>query len=85
MTTKLQKFERLAEKRVSDAIKKLRLIGNLSNKNNYSYTDDHVKQLLEALEAEMRILKGRFREEAYAKTLGFAFKTKKNDKGKEED
>lgn len=85
MTTKLQKFERLAEKRVSDAIKKLRLIGNLSNKNNYSYTDDHVKQLLEALEAEMRILKGRFREEADANTLGFAFKTKKNDKGKEED
>ncbi len=60
MTEKLQKFERLAEKRVSDAIKKLRLIGNLSNKNNYSYTEDHVKQLVEALETEMRILKGRF-------------------------
>lgn len=80
MTEKVQKFERLAEKRVSEAIKKLRLIGNLSNKNNYSYTDDHIKQLIEALETEMRILKSRFREEAADKALGFAFKTRKNDR-----
>lgn len=85
MIKKLEKFERLAEKRVSDAIRKLRLIGNLSNKNNYSYTEDHVKQLLDALETEMRILKGRFREESAAKAASFSFKTKKNDRGKQED
>jgi uncharacterized protein YeeX (DUF496 family) len=73
------KFERLAEKRVSDAIKKLRLIGNLSNKHNYSYTDEHVQQIIKALESEMQLLKGRFRDETDSKSFGFFFKTKKNE------
>lgn len=72
------KFERLAEKRVSDAIKKLRLIGNLSNKHNYSYSDDHVQQIIKALDSEMQLLKSRFREETDAKSFGFSFKMKKH-------
>lgn len=73
------KFERLAEKRVSDAIKKLHLIGNLSNKHNYSYTDDHVQQIVRALESEMQLLKSRFKEETDTKSFGFSFKPKKNE------
>ena len=76
---KATKFERLAEKRVSDAIKKLRLIGNLSNKHNYAYTDEHVQQIIKALDAEMQLLKSRFREETDTKSFGFSFKTKKNE------
>ncbi len=76
---KEEKFERLAEKRVSDAIKKLRLIGNLSNKNNYSYTDGHVQQILKALESEMQLLKIRFKEETDTKSFGFSFKSRKNE------
>lgn len=76
---KEEKFERLAEKRVSDAIKKLRLIGNLSNKNNYSYTDAHVQQILKALESEMQLLRIRFKEETDTKSFGFSFKSKKNE------
>ena len=76
---KATKFERLAEKRVSDAIKKMRLIGNLSNKHNYAYTDEHVQQIIKALDAEMQLLKGRFREETDTKSFGFSFKTKKNE------
>jgi len=76
---KASKFERLAEKRVSDAIKKLRLIGNLSNKHNYSYSDDHVQQIIRALDSEMQLMKSRFREETDVKAFGFSFKTKKNE------
>ncbi len=76
---KASKFKRLAEKRVSDAIKKLRLIGNLSNKHNYTYSDDHVQQIIRALDAEMQLLKSRFREETDTKSFGFSFKTKKNE------
>jgi hypothetical protein len=61
MSEKMHKFERLAEKRVNEAIKKLRLIGNLSNKNNYEYTDKHVKKVLEVLESEVRLLKMKFK------------------------
>ena len=33
------RFERLAERRVTEVLRKMRLIGNLSNKRNYTYTD----------------------------------------------
>lgn len=78
MSSKLEKFERLAERRVSVVIKKLRLIGNLSNKNNYSYTDNHVKQIIDAIEAELHLLKSRFKEETTKKSTGFFFKSKRH-------
>ena len=71
---KASRFERLAERRVTEAIKKMRLIGNLSNRHNYSYTDEHVKQILEALEGELRQVKARFRQETSAQSDGFSFK-----------
>jgi len=54
------KFVELAEKRVSRAIKDIRLIGNLSNKSNYSYTDEDVRKIIRALEGEVKKLKQRF-------------------------
>jgi len=73
MDDKNQRFERLAEKRVTETIKKMRLIGNLANKRNYAYTDDHVKQIMDALENEMRLLKGRFKEETSELSSQFRF------------
>ncbi len=55
-----ERFVELAEKRVTRAIKNLRLIGNLSNRSNYSYTNDDVKKIISALESELRNLKRRF-------------------------
>ena len=55
-----EKFVSLGEKRVTKAIKDLRLIGNLSNKSNYSYTEKDVKKIISALENEVRNLKRRF-------------------------
>jgi hypothetical protein len=71
---KASRFERLAERRVTETIKKIRLIGNLSNRHNYSYTEEHVKQILEALEAELRQVKARFRQETSSPSNGFSFK-----------
>lgn len=76
MSEKMHKFERLAEKRVNEAIKKLRLIGNLSNKNNYEYTEKHVKRVLEALESEVKFLKMKFKGEDLESAI-FKFDTKK--------
>lgn len=47
---KIEKFEVLAEKRMTEIIKKIRLLGNLSNKSNYNYTDKHVKEIMKTLE-----------------------------------
>lgn len=57
---KRDKFIKLAENRVLRAIKDIRLIGNLSNKNNYSYTEKDISKIISVLEQEVKLLKTRF-------------------------
>lgn len=71
---KSSRFERLAERRVTETIKKMRLVGNLANRHNYSYTEEHVKQIVDALEVELRQLKARFRQGTSAQTQAFSFR-----------
>ena len=66
-----EKFVTLAEKRVTKAIKDLRLIGNLSNKSNYSYTEQDVKKIIVALDAEIKSLKMRFESDKGSKEVAF--------------
>jgi hypothetical protein len=54
------KFVILAEKRVRRALKDLKLIGNLSNRSNYSYTDDDAKKIFRALQNGVNEVKARF-------------------------
>ena len=75
MSEKMHKFERLAEKRVNEVLKKLRLVGNLSNKNNYEYTDRHIKKILDVLESEVKVLKLKFRGDD-SDLASFSFNTK---------
>ena len=60
MSDKREKFVELAEKRVTRAIKDLRLIGNLSNKNNYAYTESDVQKIISHLDQEVKLLKAKF-------------------------
>ena len=69
-----ERFERLAERRVTEVVKKMRLVGNLANRRNYTYTEEHVKQILDALEAEMRLVKAKFRQETAVQSQGFSFR-----------
>lgn len=57
-----EKFVELAEKRVTRVLKDLRLVGNLANKGNYSYTEEDVKRIYQAVEGEMKNLKRRFED-----------------------
>lgn len=72
--SKSQKFRRLAERRATEIINKIRLIGNLSDKKNYDYTDDQIRQLFDALEGEIRLCKGRFKSADATTTNKFTFK-----------
>ncbi|RKQ17495.1 hypothetical protein [Ureibacillus endophyticus] len=74
--SKREKFEELGEKRMNEAIKKIRLIGNLSNKNNYDYTDEHVKAIINTLEMEIQLLKSKFKQEQIPE-INFTFNNKK--------
>ena len=55
------KFIELANMRVARAIKDLRLIGNLSNRRNYDYSDVESKRIVKTLEVEIEDLKAKFR------------------------
>ena len=55
-----EKFARLATKRVNSAIKAINLIGNLSNKSNYDYSDEDVTKIFKALQGELNACKKRF-------------------------
>ena len=60
MKDKSERFVALADKRVPRAIHELRLIGNLANTHNYTYTQEQAQRIITALEQEVKLLKGRF-------------------------
>lgn len=72
--TKSEKFERIAQRRVTELVAKIRLIGNLSDKRNYDYTEGHVRQIFDALESEVRACKGKFRSVESSTPSSFSFK-----------
>lgn len=55
-----QKFVELANKRVSKALHDIQLIGNLSNKSNYHYTDNDIAKIFKALNDELKVCRKRF-------------------------
>jgi hypothetical protein len=64
---------------MNELIDKFRLVGNLADKRNYSYSDEQAKQIVKALEEEIRTLKAKF-SSIEQKEKSFSFKLdKKND------
>ena len=47
--TKAQKFTRLAENRTNTVLNNLRLLKQISNKNNYEYTDVQRQKIFSAI------------------------------------
>jgi len=54
------KFVNLAKKRVSRALKDIQLIGNLSNRSNYDYTENDVAKIIKALTDEVSACRKKF-------------------------
>lgn len=71
MRDKRQKFVELAEARVNRAIRDLRLIGNLSNRSSYAYSDEDVRKVFRALQRELDAAKSRFGGEGNSREEGF--------------
>jgi hypothetical protein len=58
-TGKREKFVELAENRTRNAIKAIRVIGKLGNKNAYHFDDSDVQKIARALTKEIDALKAR--------------------------
>lgn len=57
---KTERFKKVAEARTNRIIDQLRLLGNCSNKSNYQYSDEDVKKIFQAIEAELKNTKTKF-------------------------
>lgn len=55
-----RKFVDLAQNRVSKALKDIQLIGNLSNRSNYDYTEEDVAKIMKALSDELSACRKKF-------------------------
>lgn len=60
MRDKRSRFVELAEARVTRATQTLRLIGNLSNLNNYTYSETDAQKILAKLDGELKLLRAKF-------------------------
>lgn len=62
MESKKERFKRIVENRTNKIISMIDLLGNCSNKNNYEYTDEDVKNIFNAIESSLKISKMKFNE-----------------------
>lgn len=58
--TSAERFKRLAEARVTKTIRDIRLIGNLSNRNNYAYSAADIDKIFKALDRELKTARTKF-------------------------
>ncbi len=68
---KRQKFVELAENRTRNAIKSIRVIAKLGNKNAYEYDDSDVQKIARALMKEIEALKARMSQAGGKETVEF--------------
>lgn len=61
MNEKKRKFHELAEKRVSNALKQIQLIGNLANTRAYEYEDEEVRKIFRSLKEELNLAEAKFK------------------------
>ena len=69
--TKTANFIRLAEARTNKIINMIDLLANLSNKSNYSYTQEQVNSIFDSIEKSLQEAKIKFSEEPMAKKKKF--------------
>ncbi|SIR13729.1 MULTISPECIES: hypothetical protein [Acidiphilium] len=55
-------FKRLAENRTNEALDAIRKIGNLSNRNNYSFSPEQITRIFTAIRAALDTAERRFGE-----------------------
>lgn len=55
-----EKFKRLASYRTNEILKRLKILGNCSNRSSYDYTEDEVNKIFSEIERKLREIKGRF-------------------------
>ena len=66
--TREERFKRIAEARTNKIIDMVKLLGNCSVKSNYSYTQQQVDAIFNAIENELKYARKRFDTETAGKS-----------------
>jgi hypothetical protein len=68
---KREKFVKLAENRTRNAMKAIRVIGKLGNKNAYQFDEMDVQKIVRALTKEIEALKARMSSNSGKESMDF--------------
>jgi len=60
--TKKERFERIAKYRTDKVLDSLRVLGNLSNRNNYKYTEKEVNKIFRTINRYKNTVKKMFKD-----------------------
>ena len=55
-----QRFKRIAVLRTNAVLDKLRILGNLSNRQMYSYSDEDINKIFSAINKQIKEVKSKF-------------------------
>lgn len=58
-TEKQENFKRIAESRTNKILNSISLLGNLSNKSYYEYTDEQIENIFDAIQEELDMQKNK--------------------------
>jgi len=58
--TPRERFKRLATKRTNEVLRKLKILGNCSNRQIYEYTEKDVEAIFSAIERKVKEIKAKF-------------------------
>ena len=70
-STKREKFVELAQNRTKNAIKAIRVIAKLGNKNAYDFTESDVNKIAKALTREIELMKTRMSSNGGKESVDF--------------
>jgi len=55
-----ERFKRVAEARTNAVLEKLRILGNLSNRQMYSYSEKDIKKIFSVINKQVREVRAKF-------------------------
>jgi hypothetical protein len=71
---KQERFTRLAEARVTNVLRSIRILGNLSNTSNYWYDDQQVRRIFDEVRDQLDVVEQKFKVGARKKDERREFK-----------
>lgn len=60
MESRNERFKRIATRRTNNILNQIRLLGNLSNKSTYEYSEEEVSKIFSAIDSLLKISKAKF-------------------------